>query len=81
MTTFTRRNDAPLPGSRATARILVADAFEAAGLQSLRDLGCETLHEPELTAADLPARLAALQPEVLVVRETAVTAAAIEACQ
>ncbi|MCE2874421.1 MAG: NAD(P)-binding domain-containing protein [Planctomycetaceae bacterium] len=81
MTTFTRRNDAPPPGSRATARILVADAFEAAGLQSLRDLGCETLHEPELTAADLPARLAALQPEVLVVRETAVTAAAIEACQ
>jgi len=70
MTTFTRRNDAPLPGSRATARILVADAFEASGLQSLRDLGCDTLHEPELTAADLPARLAALQPEVLVVRET-----------
>ena len=32
-------------------------------------------------AADLPARLATLQPEVLVVRETAVSAAAIEASQ
>jgi D-3-phosphoglycerate dehydrogenase len=79
MTTFSQRGGSPASGSRATARILVADAFEAAGLQALRDLGCDTLHEPGLGAADLAARLATLQPEVLVVRETAVSAAAIEA--
>lgn len=64
-----------------TARILVADAFESVGLQALRDLGCETLHEPMLTSEQLPARVAELQPEVLVVRETAVTASVIEASQ
>lgn len=79
MTTFSPRSGAPVSGSRATARILVADAFETAGLQALRDLGCDTIHEPTVSAAELPARLATLQPEVLVVRETAVTAAAIEA--
>ena len=47
-------------GSRATARILVADAFEASGLAALRDLGCETLHEPDLTTDGLAARLALL---------------------
>jgi D-3-phosphoglycerate dehydrogenase len=81
MTAFSQRMGAAPQGSRATARILVADAFEAAGLQALRDLGCDTIHEPALTAAELPARLATLQPEVLVVRETAVSAAAIEASQ
>ena len=79
MTAFSQRQGSPASGGRMTARVLVADAFESAGLNALRDLGCETLHEPELTAADLPARLATLQPEVLVVRETAVTAAAMEA--
>jgi len=81
MTSFTERSAAPTSANRATARILIADSFEAAGLQALRDLGCETLHEPDVTAADLAARIATLQPEVLVVRETAVHAAAIEASQ
>ncbi|NBX25727.1 MAG: hydroxyacid dehydrogenase, partial [Planctomycetes bacterium] len=81
MTAFSQRQGSSAVSGRMTARVLVADAFEAAGLNALRDLGCETLHEPDLTAADLPARLATLQPEVLVVRETAVTAAAIEASQ
>ena len=81
MTAFSQRQGSSAAGGRLTARVLVADAFEAAGLNALRDLGCETLHEPELTAADLAARLATLQPEVLVVRETSVNAAAIEASQ
>ncbi len=79
MNTLSQQPEASRGSGTGVTRVLVADAFEPAGLTALKELGCDTIHEPELTAAQLPQRLATLQPEVLVVRETAVTAAAIEA--
>jgi len=59
-------------------RVLVADSFEASGLEGLRALGCEVLYEPKLEGETLGERLAAARPEVLVVRSTKVTAKEIE---
>jgi D-3-phosphoglycerate dehydrogenase len=59
-------------------KVLVADKFEAAGLEGLAALGCEVLYEPKLEGESLGRRLAEARPEVLVVRSTKVTAAEIE---
>jgi D-3-phosphoglycerate dehydrogenase / 2-oxoglutarate reductase len=59
-------------------KVLVADAFEASGLDGLRALGCEVLYEPKLDGEALGARLESARPEVLVVRSTKVTAKEIE---
>ncbi len=58
-------------------KVLVADKFEAAGLDGLAELGCEVLYEPKLEGESLGLRLAEARPEVLVVRSTKVTAAEI----
>jgi D-3-phosphoglycerate dehydrogenase len=78
MTVFSRSSPNPNAAPRAAVRVLVADAFGGNGVQALKDLGCETIYEPELSAKDLARRLGETQAEVLVVRETAVNAAAIE---
>jgi len=59
-------------------RVLVADSFEASGLEGLRALGCEVLYEPKLEGDALGARLEGDRPEVLVVRSTKVTAKEID---
>ena len=59
-------------------KVLVADKFEAAGLEGLAALGCEVLYEPKLEGESLGHRLSEARPEVLVVRSTKVTAAEIE---
>lgn len=56
-------------------KVLVADKFEAAGLEELAALGCEVLYEPKLEGESLGQRLSEARPEVLVVRSTKVTAA------
>jgi D-3-phosphoglycerate dehydrogenase len=58
-------------------KVLVADKFEAAGLQGLAALGCEVLYEPSLEGESLGRRLEEARPEVLVVRSTKVTAGEI----
>lgn len=58
-------------------RILVADKFPDAGLARLRSGGHEISFEPHLTADDLTGALAGT--DVLIVRSTEVTAAAINA--
>lgn len=58
-------------------KILIADAFSEVHLQGLRQLGLTVEYRPQLSAAELPAALPGCQ--ILVVRSTQVTAAAIEA--
>jgi D-3-phosphoglycerate dehydrogenase len=53
-------------------KVLVADKFEASGVEGLRHAGCEALVNPDLTADDLPAAVADIDPHVLVVRSTKV---------
>lgn len=60
-------------------KVLVADKFETVGLDGLRELGCNVLYEPDLAAADLPARLAETDPKLLIVRSKKVSAEALEA--
>lgn len=63
-----------------TARVLVVDAFAAAGAEALRHLGCDVIHNPHLDADGLAQACADLTPDVLVVRETPVPAAVFAAC-
>ncbi len=60
-------------------KILCADALADDLLAPLRTAGHEVIVESDLSADTLPERLSALDPEVLVIRSTKVTAAAIEA--
>lgn len=58
-------------------RILFADSLDGAAVERLRAAGEECEVRPELTAADLPDHVAGF--DILVVRSTEVTAAAIDA--
>ncbi|MBS1241974.1 MAG: Hydroxyacid dehydrogenase [Gemmatimonadetes bacterium] len=60
-------------------KVLVADKFEKVGLDGLRELNCNVLHVPELTAADLPAKIKEFDPKILIVRSKKVNAEALEA--
>lgn len=58
-------------------KILFADKFQQAYLQDLKDQGHECDLQPDLTAEEIPARIAGA--EVLIVRSTRVTRETIEA--
>jgi D-3-phosphoglycerate dehydrogenase len=60
-------------------KILLADAFDESGRRALAAAGHDVSYQPDAGAADLPAKLAAEQPDVLVVRSTQVTGDAIRA--
>lgn len=61
-------------------RILVADTFPETARSELAEHGHDCSYEPELTAEDLPTRLAGPDaPEVLIVRSTPVDGSAVEA--
>lgn len=60
-------------------RVLIADKLAPMVAGRLQDLGAEVHLEPDLSGASLTARLAALDPTVLVVRSTKVTRADIDA--
>ena len=60
-------------------RVLIADTFEQSGIDALGRAGCQVLYEPDLKDAALEARLRTSDARVLVVRSTAVGAAALEA--
>jgi D-3-phosphoglycerate dehydrogenase len=60
-------------------KVLVADKFEASGLEGLKAAGCEVLYEPDLSDAPLAARIGASDADVLVVRSTKVTEAMLDA--
>ncbi len=54
-------------------RVLIADKFSSRGRQTLDVLAREVVYKPELTADDLPAAVAELNADILVVRSTKVT--------
>ena len=60
-------------------KVLIADKFQAGGIEELKNAGCEVVFEPDTSADQLADVLAKQQPKVLVVRSTKVSAAAIQA--
>jgi D-3-phosphoglycerate dehydrogenase / 2-oxoglutarate reductase len=55
-------------------RVLIADKFEKVGVDGLKELGCTVELRPALTAEELPAAVREVDPHVLIVRSTKVTA-------
>jgi D-3-phosphoglycerate dehydrogenase / 2-oxoglutarate reductase len=62
-------------------RVLIADAFETSGRDALAAMGCEVVYEPKLKDAALVEAIEQKQPDVLVVRSTQVSEAALNAGQ
>ncbi|MDX2029626.1 MAG: 3-phosphoglycerate dehydrogenase family protein [Blastocatellia bacterium] len=60
-------------------KVLIADKFEASGIEGLRAIGCEVLYNPELKEEALARAIAETGAEALVVRSTPVTAAMLQA--
>lgn len=59
-------------------KILIADSFDESGVETLRSESFDITHQPGLTAADLPDAMKTLDPDVVVVRSTKITAEAID---
>lgn len=62
-------------------KILIADKFEAGGIEQLKGAGFSVVSRPDTSADDMAALLAEVDPEVLVVRSTKVRASAFEAAR
>ncbi len=60
-------------------KVLIADKFEKSGVARLVEAGCEVLHDPELSEDALRDAIGKHDPQVLVVRSTKVSEAALEA--
>ncbi|HET7602114.1 MAG TPA: NAD(P)-dependent oxidoreductase [Gemmatimonadales bacterium] len=60
-------------------KLLIADKFERVGVDGLKELGCSIVQQPDLTAEQIPAAMAEIDPAVLIVRGTKVSADAIKA--
>ena len=60
-------------------QVLVADQFEQSGIDALRAAGCEVSFAPGLKDQGLADEVAALRPDVLVVRSTKVSEAVLAA--
>jgi D-3-phosphoglycerate dehydrogenase len=60
-------------------KVLIADKFEKVGIDGLKELGCTVVSQPDLTAAALPAAVKAVDPHILIVRGTKVTAETLNA--
>jgi D-3-phosphoglycerate dehydrogenase len=59
-------------------RVLIADKFEKIGIDGLKELGCEIESQPDLGADTLPGALERVDPQILIVRGTRVSAAALK---
>lgn len=62
-------------------KVLIADKFEAAGIDQLKKVADEVICEPELKEETLTKRVAEFQPTILIVRSTKVKADALAAGQ
>jgi len=60
-------------------KVLIADAFEASGLEALQNAGCEVFYEPELSGDALVRAIGSSGADILVVRSTPVTEAMLDA--
>ena len=58
-------------------KLLVADKFETVGVDGLKDLGCNVVMKPDVTAEDLAATIREVDPKVLIVRSKKVNEAAL----
>jgi D-3-phosphoglycerate dehydrogenase / 2-oxoglutarate reductase len=55
-------------------KVLIADKFEKVGIDGLNELGCKVVWQPDLTAEALPGAIKEVDPHILIVRGTKVTA-------
>ncbi len=81
---MTSASIAPTPSRRsetakATLKVLVAEKFEAVGVDGLKSLGCEVKVDTTLTADTLASAVSSFDPDVLIVRGMKVSAAVFEA--
>jgi D-3-phosphoglycerate dehydrogenase len=60
-------------------KVLIADKFEQSGIDGLKAAGCEVAYQPDLQGAALADAIRGSRAEVLVVRGTPVSAAALDA--
>ncbi len=60
-------------------KILIADKFQASGVEALRKMGCEVVTRPDATADTMKEVVAEVDPEILIVRGTKVPGVAIQA--
>ncbi len=60
-------------------RVLIADKFEQSGQEGLKAAGCEVIYQPGLKEETLRDEVERLRPDVLIVRSTKVTEAALSA--
>lgn len=71
---------APPPHSGTDlVRVLIADGFDSAAADALREAGCDVIHNPMLSSSTLAGAIRDVQPEALVVRGMAVDAQAMAA--
>jgi D-3-phosphoglycerate dehydrogenase / 2-oxoglutarate reductase len=59
-------------------KVLIADTFERSGIDGLKASGCDVVYEPDLKDAALVQAIDDTAADVLIVRGTAVSAAALE---
>ena len=60
-------------------KLLVADKFETVGVDGLKDLGCDVVLRPDVSAEDLAGLIREVNPKVLLVRSKKVGDAALAA--
>ena len=60
-------------------KVLIADKFEKVGIDGLKELGCGIVAQPDLTAEALPDAVREVDPHILIVRGTRVTAETLNA--
>ena len=65
-------------GQDTKPRVLVADKFDAEGIEGLKALGCDVQIDADLGPDTMPAALAATGAQILAVRSTKVPASVIE---
>jgi D-3-phosphoglycerate dehydrogenase len=60
-------------------KVLIADKFEKVGIDGLKELGCSVVSQPDLTAEALTSAVKDVDPHILIVRGTKVTAGTLHA--
>jgi D-3-phosphoglycerate dehydrogenase / 2-oxoglutarate reductase len=60
-------------------KVLIADKFERVGIDGLKELGCGIVSQPDLTAEALAGAVREVDPHILIVRGTKVTAETLNA--
>src|SRR5262249_60575171 len=62
-----------------TMKVLIGDKFEESGINGLKEIGCEVVYDPNLKDDSLVEAIRDSQADILVVRSTRVTEAALAA--